>query len=192
MAPVTLSKQFGFRGIQFMWNAHGDYGWISDSLGGKFNFYYLVDAMVTEGIIDAGKTKVPDDIMTKLQTWYVQHLHDKVTDAGEPNLSIAGWKGVMENVNMQSICKNNKQFDLIDADSFNLALTKYVDLPHEDIEDSNFFMIYLKPDNLYHIEDRRISCMRHEEFKFTPQTPVASLAQGTFGQGFGTSNMNRF
>ena len=81
---------------------------------------------------------------------------------------------------------------MIDADSFNLALTKYVDLPHEDVEDSNFFMIYLKPGNLYPIEDRRISCMKHEEFFFTVQAPVASSAQGTFGQGFGTSDMNRF
>ena len=50
--------------------------------------------------------------------------------------------------------KNRRYFDLIDADSFNLALTKYIEQPHEDIEDSNFFMIYLKPDNLYPIEDR--------------------------------------
>ena len=33
--------------------------------------------------------------------------------------------------------------------------------------------------------------MRHEEFKFSPQTPVAST-QGMFGQGFGNSDMNRF
>jgi len=53
-------------------------------------------------------------------------------------------------------------------------------------------MIYLKPGNLYPIEDRRISCMKYEEFFFTPQAAVASSAQGTFGQGFGTSDMNRF
>ena len=34
--------------------------------------------------------------------------------------------------------------------------------------------------------------MKHEEFFFTPQAPVASSAQGTVGQGFGTSDMNRF
>ena len=72
-----------------MWNAHGDYGWMGDTLGGKFNFYYMVDSMVTDGIIDATQTKIPDDIMDKLQTWYVQHIHDKVTDAGVPNSSIA-------------------------------------------------------------------------------------------------------
>ena len=33
--------------------------------------------------------------------------------------------------------------------------------------------------------------MRHEEFKFSPQTPVAST-QGMFGQWFGNSDMNRF
>ena len=192
MASYALTKPFSFRGIQFSWNAHGDYGWMRDSLAGKFDFYYMVDAMVTDGILNGAKNSIPDDIMTKLQTWYVQHLHDKVTDAGETNSSIAGWKEVMEHVDMKSIRKHGRQFDLIDAGAFDLALTKYIELPHQDIEDSNFFVIYLKPDNLYPIEDRRISCMKHDEFKFIPQAPVATTAQGTFGQGFGTSDMNRF
>ena len=34
--------------------------------------------------------------------------------------------------------------------------------------------------------------MRFQDFKFTPQTPVAGSTPGTFGQGFGTSDMNRF
>ena len=34
--------------------------------------------------------------------------------------------------------------------------------------------------------------MRFQDFKFTPQTPVAASATGTFGQGFGTTDMNRF
>ena len=97
----------------------------------------------------------------------------------------------MENVDLQLVCKNGGFFDLIDADSFNLALTKYIEQPPEDIEDTNIFIIYLNPDNLYPIEDRRISCMRHEEFKLPPQIPVA-LTQGMFGQGFGNSDMNRF
>ena len=192
MAPYPLTKPFGFRGIQFSWNAHGDYGWMGESLGGKFDFYYMVDTMVTDNILNGAKNSIPDDIMTQLQTWYVKQLHDKVTDAGETNSSIAGWKGVMEHVDMKSIRKNGKQFDLIDANAFNLANRRYIDLPYEDIEESNFFIIYLRPDNLYPIEDRRISCMKHEEFFFTPQAPVASSAQGTFGQGFGTSDMNRF
>ena len=147
--------------------------------------------MVTDGILDAGKAKISEDIMTQLQTWYVKYIHDKVTDAGIPNSTITGWKEIMENVDFQLICRNGKYFDLIDADSFNLALTKYVEMPHEDIEDTNFFIIYLNPDNLYPIEDKWISCMHHEEFKFSPQTPVAST-QGMFGQGFGNSDMNRF
>ena len=81
---------------------------------------------------------------------------------------------------------------MIDADAFNLALTKYVELPHVDIEDTDLFIIYLNSDNLYPIEDKKIACMRHQEFKFTPQTPVASSTQGTFGQGFGSSDINRF
>ena len=89
-----------------LWNAHGDYGWMSDTLGGKFNFYYLVDAMVTDGILDAGKAKIPDDIMTKLQTWYVKYIHDKVTALGINTLTIRGWIDVMEKMDMQSICKN--------------------------------------------------------------------------------------
>ena len=81
MAPFTLTNAFGtFSGIQFVWNKHGDYGWMSDTLGEKFNFYYLVANMVTDGIfIDAVKDKVADDIMVKLQAWYVEHIHDKVT-----------------------------------------------------------------------------------------------------------------
>ena len=148
--------------------------------------------MVTDGILDAGRTKIQDDIMVKLRTWYVKQIHDKVTDAGIPDSTIDGWKTIMDNVDEKLIRKNGKLFDLIDAESFNLALTKYNEMPHVDIEDSNFFIIYLIPDNLYPIEDKKISCMRFQDFKFTPQTPVASSTPGTFGQGFGTSDMNRF
>ena len=94
LPPILL------RGIQYVWNPNGDYGWMSDTLGGKFNFYYQVGDMVTDGILDAGRTKIPDDIMTKLQTWYVKHIHDKVTDAGIPDSTIVGWKAIMDNVDM--------------------------------------------------------------------------------------------
>ena len=89
---------------------------MSDTLGGKFNFYYLVGdmIMVTDNILDAGKTKIQDDIMTKLQTWYVKHIHDKVTDAGIPDSTIVGWKAITDNVDMQLIRKNEKLLDLID------------------------------------------------------------------------------
>ena len=93
--------------------------------------------------------------------------------------TLRGWTKIMNKVDMQSVCKNGRYFDLIDVDAFNLALTKYIGSPHEDIEDSNFFMIYLKPGNLYPKEDQQISCMRFEEFKFSPQIPVAE-SQGTF------------
>ena len=107
--------------------------------------------MVTDGILDALKEKVADDVMTKLQTWYVEHLHDKVKDAGITNLTIAGWTEVMENVDMQSVCKNGRYFDLIDADTFNLALTKYIESPHEDVDDLNFFTTCtLKKTNKFH------------------------------------------
>ena len=192
MAPVTLTKTFNFRGIQYTWNPNDNYGWMSDTLGGKFNFYYLVADMVADGILDNGRTKIPDDIMTQLQTWYVQKIHDKVTAAGITDSTINGWKNVIDNVDEKSIRKHGRQYDLIDAEAFDLALCKYIEAPHEDVEDSDFFIIYLSSNNLYPIEDKKISCMRYQEFKFTPQTPVAGAATGTFGQGFGTSDMNRF
>ena len=194
MAPVTLTKTFGFRGIQYMWNSNDNYGWMSDTLGGKFNFYYRVGDMVTDGILDAGRNAIQDDIMVKLRTWYIKQIHDKVTTTGITDSDIVGWKTFMDNVDEKSIRKNGKFFDLIDAEAFNLAHTKYDELPHVDIEDSNFFIIYLIPDNLYPIDDKRISCMRYQDFKFTPQTPVAAsgTTTGTFGLGFGTTDMNRF
>ena len=84
--------------------------------------------------------------MTKLQTWYVKHIRDKVTDVGITLSTIQGWTDVIEKVDMQSIRKNGKFLDLIDSNTFDLALSKYIDRPHEDIEDSKFFMIYLKPE----------------------------------------------
>ena len=66
MAPVTLTKTFDLKGIQYIWNPNDNYGWMSDTLGGKFNFYYLAGDMVTDGILDAGKAKIPEDIMTQL------------------------------------------------------------------------------------------------------------------------------
>ena len=49
-----------------------NYGWMSDTLGGKFNLYYLAASVVTDKIfVDAAKDKIVDDIMDKLQTWYV-------------------------------------------------------------------------------------------------------------------------
>ena len=191
MPLVTLTNTFDFNGIQYLWNPNDDYSWMSDSLGGKYNFYYRVGDMVTDGILDATRKKIPDDIMAKLRTWYVQHIHDKVTAAGVTDSTIDGWKGVMDNVDEKSTRKHGRQYDLMDAGAFNLALSKYIEAPHEDVEDSNFFIIYLNSGNLYPIDDKRISCMRFQEFKFTPQTPAAGAA-ATFGQGFGTSDMNRF
>ena len=43
---------------------------------------------------------------------------------------------------------------------------------------------------MYPKEDQQISCMRFEEFKFSPQTPVAA-SQGTYGLGFDTSDIQR-
>ena len=105
LAPVTLNKPFGtLQGIQFVWNKHGNYGWMSDTLGGKFNFYYLVETMVTDGIfVDAGKDKIVDDIMNKLQVWYVKQIHDKVTATGITTSTIRGWTNVMDKVDIQSV-----------------------------------------------------------------------------------------
>merc|ERR1711884_280420 len=141
MAPLTLNKPFStLCGIQFLWNQHVDYGWMSDTLGDKFNFYYFVDDMLIDGIfVDIGKDKVVKNILDKLQMWYV----------------------------------------------------KYIDNPPKDMEDSNFFMIYLKPSNLYPKEDIQILCKNFEEFMFTPQTPVAT-SKWTFGLGFSASNMQEY
>ena len=67
MAPLTLTNAFGtFCGIQFIWNKHGNYGWMSDTLGEKFNFYYFADDMVTDGLfVDAAKDKIEDNIICK-------------------------------------------------------------------------------------------------------------------------------
>ena len=149
--------------------------------------------MVSNGILDNARKKIPEDIMTQLRTWYVKQIHDKVTAAGIADSTINGWKNVMDNVDEKSIRKHGRQYDLMDAGAFDLALTKYLEAPHEDVEDSNFFIIYLISGNLYPLDDQRISCMRYQDFKFTPQTPAAgAAATGTFGQGFGTSDMNRF
>ena len=108
MAPLTLTKTFGFKGIQYVWNPNGNYGWMSDTLGGKFNFYYRVADMVADGILDNGKTKIPDDIMTQLQTWYVKQIHDKVTAAGIADSTINGWKNVIDNVDEKLIRKHGR------------------------------------------------------------------------------------
>ena len=64
---------------------------MSDTLGEKFNFYYLVADMVIDGIfIDAAKDKIADDFMDKLHTWYVKHIHDKVNALGISLLTIRG------------------------------------------------------------------------------------------------------
>ena len=89
-----------------MWNPNDNYGWMSDTLGGKFNFYYQVGNMVTDGILDAGRTKIQDDIMVKLQTWYVKQIHDKVINAGITDSTIDEWKTIMDNVDKKLIQKN--------------------------------------------------------------------------------------
>ena len=43
----------------------------------------------------------------------------------------------MDKLDMQTICKNGKPFDLVDAKTFDLALKKYIDNPSQDVEDSN-------------------------------------------------------
>ena len=62
--------------------------------------------MVTDGILDAGRKKISDDIMTQIQTWYIKQIHDKVTAAGISDSTISGWKNVMDNVDKKSIRKH--------------------------------------------------------------------------------------
>ena len=100
MPLVTLTNTFDFNGIQYLWNPNDDYSWMSDSLGGKYNFYYRVEDMVTDRILDNTRKKILEHIMTQLRTWYIKHIHDKVTDAGINNSTIAGWKEIMENVDL--------------------------------------------------------------------------------------------
>ena len=51
---------------------------MSDTLGDKFNFNYLEEMMVTDGIFtDNTKTKVVEDIIDKVKTWYIKQIHDK-------------------------------------------------------------------------------------------------------------------
>lgn len=119
---------------------------------------------------------------------YSGKIHEKVTDMGITTSTVLEWTGVMDKVNMHKNCKNGKPFDLVDAEALDQALTKYIDCPPLDVEDSNFFMIYLNPSNLYPKEDHRISCMNFEEILFTPQPPVAA-SQGTFSTDFGTTDM---
>ena len=59
----------------------------------------------------------------------------------------------MDKVDMQTIHKNGKLFDLVDAKTFDLALKKYIDNPSQDDEDSNLYMVYLNTSNLYPKED---------------------------------------
>ena len=109
---------------------------MSDTLGETFNFYYFADDMVTDvHFVDAGKDEIVANIMDKLQVWYVKQIHDKVTATETTTSTIQGWTNIMNKVDMQSVCKNGRYFDLIDADSFNLALTKYIDSPYEDMGD---------------------------------------------------------
>ena len=120
MTLLTLTKPFGnLRGLQFCWNPHNNFGWMSDSLRYKFKFYYLAQKMVTDGIfVDSGKDKVVEDIVDKVKTWYIKQIHDKVTENGVASSTIQGWTEVMEKVDIQTICKNSKAFDLVDAETF--------------------------------------------------------------------------
>ena len=34
---------------EVFWQQHNDFDWMGDTLGDKFNFYYLVDDMVSNG-----------------------------------------------------------------------------------------------------------------------------------------------
>ena len=46
-----------------------------DTLGNKFNFYYLAETMVTDVIFtDNTKTKVVKDIVDKVKTWYIKQI----------------------------------------------------------------------------------------------------------------------
>ena len=133
---------------------------MGDTLGDKFNFYYLAETMVTDGIFtDVNKNMVVEDIVDQIKTWYIKQIHDKATEMGVTTSTIQGWTDVMDKVDMQTISKNGKPFDLVDAKTFDGALDKYIDNPLPDVEDSNSYMIYLKPSNLNPKEDKRISCM---------------------------------
>ena len=92
---------------------------------------------------------------------------------------------VMEKVDLQTTHKNGRPFDLVDAEAFDQSLIKYIEKLPQDVEDSNFFMIYLRTSKLYPKHYWHTSWMFFNKFVFTPQTPVV-VSQGTFGVGSAT------
>ena len=109
----------------------------------KFNFVYKVDNMVTDGLfIDTNKDKVAEDIAERIKTWYTENLHEKITQKGITISSVVEWITVMGKVDIETTCKNNKQYDLVDANMFDQAVLKYIDHSPLGVKDLYYFMIY--------------------------------------------------
>ena len=102
-------------------------------MGDKLNFYYLVDKMVIDGIFtDGNKDKVVEDIVDWIKTWYSGKIHENVIDMGIIKSILLGWSDVIEKVNMQTICKNWKPFDLVNAELFDQASTN-ISIVHQQM-----------------------------------------------------------
>lgn len=84
------------------------------------------------------------DIAERIKTWYTEKIHRKITLIDITMLTVQRWKDVMNKFDIETTSRNNKQYDLLDTVVFDQALLKYIDHPPLHIEDSNYFMIYLK------------------------------------------------
>ena len=84
MFETTLTKPWSnFLDVKYFWLTHHNFSWMHEMLNPKFNFYYIVEDMVTDGIfINDTMTKIKNNIYDKLKDWYTAKIHDKVKELG--------------------------------------------------------------------------------------------------------------
>ena len=173
-SELTLKKKFELDKIIFRNIKHPlpYYDYVAPLFDSKFcNKSIMAEDLVDEGIIvdQSGYKKYFDDVVDRLCNFITAHVKLIVTSDGDD------CERKMEKVVLKTICKTCFS-PLINAKQFNTANTAYhadEDRRHEDINDSNCFIVYLDITNLYPLRTEIIDAIDWTKIALTIQLDPA-------------------
>ena len=186
-AELTLKKKFELDEIIFRTIKHPlpYYDYVAPLFDSKFcTKSILAEDLVDEGIIvdQSSYKKYFDDVVNCRYNFIIAHVKSIVTSDGDD------CERKMEKVVLKTICKTCFS-PLINAKQFNTANTAYhadEDRRHEDINDSNCFIVYLDINNLYQLRMEIIDAIDWTKIALTIQPdPVVPTTTNNSGS---TSN----
>ena len=190
-SELTLKKKFELDEIIFRTLKHPIpyYDYVADVFDANFcNISILKEDLIDEGIIadNSGYKKYYDDVVDRIRNYITAHVKLVVSSDGDD------CQQKMDKVVLKTIRKSCYSV-LTNANQFNTANTAYhanKDKRHDDINDSNCFIVYLDIHCLYPDRAEYIDGLDWTKIYLTiqPNPTLTANTVTTFNTGGNTSN----